>query len=277
MRSQHANVISIKIKIIAEDKFCIFPISTEGEYNKYRASPLYTCFAYLIYYQTKANEINAILYHAKSGIPERLSEIFSEIKENYQSIKEVIIATPKPLTYANTNVILEKGKLLLQDAFGKKIEDIPITIVEDTFLFDADTRGNHGVMIPDPNFTAHRQMVITYLQYLKQDIGQTNFTRYNLFSIEVEGKPTGVKALEECLKHLDDVIALKSTTTPEMLFAAICQEFAAINEREKLRTSVTLGFYARHNTQIEEIQKQLSSNMKSNDDSFTNKKTRIPK
>ena len=222
MLSDHSYT-PIKEKMIDEDKFVIFQVNANDEYVKYRAGPLYTCYSYLIFYQTKENETNAILYHAKSGTPVRLPEIFLLIKNNYQSIKDVIIAMPHTLSYPHAEKILKDGILLLQRSF--QTDKISIITVEEAFTYNVDTLGNHGVLIPHPRIMANNQLIIDYLKSLKKDIKETPFTRYDFLSNEVDGKPKGVEAIENKLEPLDAVISLKSSTTPEMFSIRFAMNF----------------------------------------------------
>ncbi len=133
--------------LIPEDKFVIFKIDPNEEYQQYLASPLLTCFAYLIYYQTQQDNTKAVLYHAKSGEPKRLPAIVANIESEYKSLNKIIIAIPHSENYANTSSILDNAKQSLANIFMTSIDNLNISIVESAAIYMADTYGNHNISL----------------------------------------------------------------------------------------------------------------------------------
>lgn len=146
MKEKKAVRIKVETHCILEDMYEFITIEREKDVQLFCITPLITCFAFILFYKTRDSKEHAILYHAKSGYPDRLAEIYKVIAPQFSYLTKVIIATPHAIEEGNTAELIDLGKKEVRYVFNDyKNSESAYETVEESVCYFVNTAGEHGI------------------------------------------------------------------------------------------------------------------------------------
>lgn len=186
---------------VSENNYFIVDFKPDQAIEIYSAFPLLTCFAFIIYYRTSKGEAGGVIYHAKSGYPDRFREIQSLLAGS--TFTHALIAIPDE--YENgldiTKRLVREGVTKLKTFFGVEPENVMVR--EKVNFYSMDNSGQHGFAIIETRQGRISTELIMeqrrFLTELTAEIKSREFTILNWLGCKVRGLPDGVKEISKLL------------------------------------------------------------------------------